>query len=168
MFFSFIFISLVTSSEVWEDSPALSELWESIHGSQLRRMELLLIRNPSIALARATDGRGGAWWGWEYNNPEALAILSAVGVDILELGKDAHGLLPKDLCKKPNCNVDDTRKAVEQRIEPAKKRLVEAKRLIEAEEEAEFDEDDLEDVTPGKMNEIIPEAGLTDDDEDEL
>ena len=159
-----ILISVVSASEVWEDSPALSQLWESIHGNEQKRMELLIASDPTIARSRSTDGRGGAWWAWEYRNADALAILSVAGVDILELGKDAKGLLPKDLCKEPECDLNEIKRKVTENLESAKKRLAEAKKLIE--EEADFDDVDEEEITPGKMNEIIPEEGLSDDDDE--
>jgi hypothetical protein len=86
------------SAETWEDSPALTAMWESMNGKKAQEIETLLVQMPEIVKARAADGRGPAWWAWEFEYEHGLAALIAAGADVETEDGDAGGQTPKEMC----------------------------------------------------------------------
>eukprot|EP00392_Amoebophrya_sp_AT5.2_P019077 g19788.t1 len=81
----------------------------------------LLHYYPKAALARASDGRGGLWWAWEYREAFALAALIMHGAGSLSTQEDNHNSRkkPHDLCTEERyCSQDFLAQAVWPLISP--------------------------------------------------
>ena len=73
---------LFAVAEPWEDTPALSAMWESMNGKKDTEVETLLVQMPEIINMRAADGRGPTWWAWEFEYSRGLAALMAAGANV--------------------------------------------------------------------------------------
>merc|ERR1719316_1071196 len=96
--FRTILLFVFASASTWEDSPALTAMWESMNGKKATEIETLLVQMPEIVNARAADGRGPAWWAWEFEYSHGLAALMAAGADVESDDGDAGGQTPKEMC----------------------------------------------------------------------
>ena len=124
----------------------------------------MLVHADNLGRRRSGDGRGGPWWGFENGNVRALALMAAQGVDVFDLDRDAGGLLPKELCKKPKCDLAKIKPAVTAQVPDAKKRLQEVKALMQSVEEDE----DFEEVDAYRLNEVLGDGKEDDDIDEEL
>merc|ERR1712107_199968 len=71
-------------------------------------LDRLLDSSDNAVKARATDGRGLAFWAWEFQSEYALGSILANGGDILSESKDVQGQTAVEMCtQNPECNKDD-------------------------------------------------------------
>jgi hypothetical protein len=89
---------LFAAAEPWEDTPALTAMWESMNGKKATEIETLLVQMPEIINMRAADGRGPAWWAWEFEYSHGLAALMAAGANVEIDDGDAGGQTPIEMC----------------------------------------------------------------------
>lgn len=160
-------IVCVSANSDWADSDGLSAVWTAISNKDSARLEHLVASEPSLLQARASDGRGGAWWAWEFGNVHALTVFAASGVDVFEQGKDIFEKTPKEMCnEQAGCDVERFATEIKKGLAAAKKKMEEVKKALE-EDDAEFEDDDEgESVGANKLRDILPESDNLDFDEE--
>merc|ERR1719230_254461 len=70
----------VSAEQVFEDSPALTSLWQATSSGQTEMFISQLVQNKEYAKHRASDGRGPMFWAYEFKNVDTLALLMHLGV----------------------------------------------------------------------------------------
>eukprot|EP00931_Biecheleriopsis_adriatica_P075302 TRINITY_DN49202_c0_g1_i1.p1 TRINITY_DN49202_c0_g1~~TRINITY_DN49202_c0_g1_i1.p1 ORF type:complete len:156 (+),score=53.71 TRINITY_DN49202_c0_g1_i1:64-531(+) len=128
--------------EVFMDSPILTSLWQATSSSDNAALDRLLDTDDKAVFARASDGRGLAWWAYEFQNAYALASILANGGDPESESEDASGEPAYKMCV-GDCDKGDLLKKAKGMVEDIKKRKEE--RAAEREKE-EFDDDDDEEL----------------------
>jgi hypothetical protein len=134
-------------------------LWQAISDATAsQRLEHILAADPSLGRARSKDGRGAAWWGVEFQNTHALALLVAEGIDAFKLDKDGTGNFPQDLCQ-ADCELSKLKAAVSGAVPKAKQRLEDARKKIADDDDLDFDDEEEIGATsfPGSATEEIDE-----------
>ena len=90
---SVLFLALGAAEQVFEDSPALTSLWQATSSGQTEMFISQLIQNREFAQHRASDGRGPIYWAYEFKNVYTLALLMHLGVTA-EQARSPHRLHP--------------------------------------------------------------------------
>merc|ERR1712194_254043 len=96
------------------------------------------------ANARASDGRGPAFWAWEYQNAYVLGSLMVSGGDAASMDEDLQGQTAISMCvDNSECNKDDLLAEAKGMMEDIKTRKEErAKKAEEDDDDSDFDVDD--------------------------
>ena len=78
---TFVFATVAPSAEpVFEDSPALTALWQASSDGSTDAFINQIIQNRDSANERSADGRGPMFWAYEFKNVDTLALLMHLGV----------------------------------------------------------------------------------------
>ena len=77
-----VVLAYASSEQVFEDSAALTTLWQATSSGQTEMFISQLIQNREYAQHRSSDGRGPMFWAYEFKNVETLALLLHLGVSI--------------------------------------------------------------------------------------
>merc|ERR1712176_576331 len=124
------------------DTPLLSSLWEATSQGNNDAIDRLLDSSEQAISARAADGRGLAWWAYEFQNVYALASIIAFGGDIESGAKDTGGETAVAMCERnTDCNKAELIQKAKGMAEDVKKRKEERKKERE-EMDAEIDDID--------------------------
>jgi len=124
------------------DTPLLSSLWEATSSDNTDALDRLLDSSTYAITSRAADGRGLAWWAWEFGNVHALGSIAALGGDIESKLKDLGGETAISMCdKKPECNKDEILEKAKGMVEDLK-----AKKAAREKERADLDASADEDI----------------------
>ena len=94
---------------MFEDSPALTTIWEASSTGSTDRLIDILIQNHDYAHHRAGDGRGPLFWAYEFKNADSLALLMHLGVEMTmeDLdGKEASTFFPGDEASRKEFEAD--------------------------------------------------------------
>lgn len=73
-------VAAVSAEQVFEDSAALTTLWQASSSGQTEMFISQLIQNREYAQHRASDGRGPMFWAYEFKNVDTLALLLHLSV----------------------------------------------------------------------------------------
>merc|ERR1712183_1215337 len=123
LFFAPISATHAEDDEDFQDTPLLSSLWEATSQANNDAIDRLLDSSPSAIKARASDGRGLAFWAYEFQNAYALASIEANGGDVASKDEDLGGQTAEQMCEQnTEC---DTKALVEKAkglVEDIKKR----------------------------------------------
>lgn len=94
--FAVIATAFVTTcaEQVFEDSPALTSLWQASSSGSTEAFINQLIQNREYAEHRAADGRGPMFWAYEFKNVDTLGLLMHLGVSSDQ--EDVEGKKPKE------------------------------------------------------------------------
>ena len=101
--------ALARADPVFEDSPALTTIWEASSTGSTDRLIDILIQNHDYAHHRAGDGRGPLFWAYEFKNVDSLALLMHLGVEMTmeDLdGKEASTFFPGDEASRKEFEAD--------------------------------------------------------------
>mmetsp|Transcript_98803 Transcript_98803/g.288219 ORF Transcript_98803/g.288219 Transcript_98803/m.288219 type:complete len:162 (+) Transcript_98803:91-576(+) len=91
----------------FQDTPLLTSLWEATSSKNNDAIDRLLDSSADAAKARASDGRGLAWWAFEFQNTYALGAIIAYGGDVLSAEEDLQGQAAFTMCSdNPDCDKD--------------------------------------------------------------
>merc|ERR1719198_1784645 len=83
-------------------------LWEAGNSKDNDAVDRLLDSGASAVSLRASDGRGLAWWGYEFQNAYLLGAILAYGGDIETQDEDLEGNTPLHMCEQEtSCNKDE-------------------------------------------------------------
>jgi len=82
------------AEQVFEDSPALTALWQASHDGNTDAFISQLIANKEYGQHRSADGRGPMFWAYEFKNVDAMALLMHLEVAADQEDVDGHG--PKE------------------------------------------------------------------------
>merc|ERR1712190_423603 len=85
--------------EEFQDTPLLSSLWEASNNKDNDAIDRLLDSSAQAVKARASDGRGLAWWGFEFKNAYVLGAIIAYGGDVESEDEDLQGQSAKSMCE---------------------------------------------------------------------
>uniref|UniRef100_A0A6U9KAZ1 Uncharacterized protein n=1 Tax=Zooxanthella nutricula TaxID=1333877 RepID=A0A6U9KAZ1_9DINO len=129
---------LAQEEEEFQDTPLLSSLWQATSQFDNDAIDRLLDSQPVGATARASDGRGLAWWAFEFKNVYALGSIIAHGGDIESKSEDVQGQAAIDMCTQDN---DCDKKAIVARAKELVADIKERKKQREQEEDIDPDED---------------------------
>eukprot|EP00928_Gymnodinium_smaydae_P062811 TRINITY_DN46583_c0_g1_i1.p2 TRINITY_DN46583_c0_g1~~TRINITY_DN46583_c0_g1_i1.p2 ORF type:complete len:169 (+),score=61.84 TRINITY_DN46583_c0_g1_i1:83-589(+) len=132
----------VGSNADWDDTPLLTSLWEATSSKNNDALDRLIDSSTQAINSRAKDGRGLAWWAWEFQNTYALASILAAGGDILSESQDAGGEAASAMCRS-GCDRDALVDEAKGMVPEVNKRR-EARVKAQA-EELEDDDEDLAD-----------------------
>ena len=75
-----VFFAAAAAEQVFEDSPALTTLWQATSTGQTEMFISQIIQNREFAQHRSGDGRGPMYWAFEFKNVDTLALLFHLGV----------------------------------------------------------------------------------------
>ena len=78
----FALAGLLSAEQAWEDSPALTSLWQATSSGSTEGFISALIQNREYAQHRSGDGRGPVFWAYEFKNVDTLALLMHLGVEL--------------------------------------------------------------------------------------
>ena len=109
LFSLFALFALALADPVFEDSPALTTIWEASSTGSTDRLIDILIQNHDYAHHRAGDGRGPLFWAYEFKNVDSLALLMHLGVEMTmeDLdGKEASTFFPGDEASRKEFEAD--------------------------------------------------------------
>merc|ERR1719393_606718 len=81
------------------DTPLLTSLWEATSSGNNDALDRLLDSSTVALTSRSADGRGLAWWAWEFENAYALGSIVANGGDIESKSKDVGGEAAMKMCE---------------------------------------------------------------------
>ncbi|CAJ1377941.1 unnamed protein product [Effrenium voratum] len=130
------------ADESWQDTPILTSLWQATSSGDNDAMDRLLDSSESAVSARSGDGRGLAWWAWEFQNVYALASIIVNGGDPLSDDEDEAGKAAFTMCTdNPECSKDSVMKQARGLVEDVQKRK--EQRAADREKE-DFDDEDEE------------------------
>ena len=79
-FFIAALASTALAEQTFEDSPALTALWQATNDGSTDAFISQLIQNKETGSHRASDGRGPMFWAYEFKNVDTLALLTHLGV----------------------------------------------------------------------------------------
>ena len=82
------------AEQVFEDSPALTKLWQATSSGSTEAFISTLLENREYAQHRAADGRGPMFWAFEFKNVDTLALLMELGVEVAQ--EDVEGKKPRE------------------------------------------------------------------------
>merc|ERR1719265_2122685 len=112
-------------------------MWQAASSSDNAALDRLVDGDFDFK-ARSSDGRGAAWWGFEYKNAYVLANMLAADVDPLSDPEDLMGQKAKDMCDADEgCEADKLMEEAKGLVDGIKKRIEE-----KAKEDAADDADD--------------------------
>merc|ERR1719456_1484345 len=88
----------------FQDTPLLSSIWQAISSKDNEAIDRLFDSSNFAATSRASDGRGPAFWAWEFQNTYALGSIIANGGDVESADEDLSGATAISLCtENPDC-----------------------------------------------------------------
>merc|ERR1719460_3092260 len=91
----------------FQDTPLLSSIWQAVSSKDNEAIDRLFDSSNFAPNARASDGRGPAFWAFEFQNTYALGAIIAYGGDILSTDEDLQGQTAVSLCEdSADCNKD--------------------------------------------------------------
>lgn len=134
----------------YRDTPETTRLWEVINRKDDEGLLDVLMRNKYLAHARSADGRGGAWWAWEYANEFALSALIASGDDVFKTDEDLSANTPISLCQQntgdEECKtIGENAKIGAEGVKNKIKEREAAKRELEADDYDDDEDDSIDD-----------------------
>mmetsp|Transcript_17258 Transcript_17258/g.47620 ORF Transcript_17258/g.47620 Transcript_17258/m.47620 type:complete len:159 (-) Transcript_17258:139-615(-) len=123
----------------FQDTPLLSSLWEAVKDSNNDAIDRLLDSSEHAVSSRASDGRGLAWWAYEFQNAYALGAIIAYGGGILSTDEDLQGQTAVQMCED---NSDCDKAALVEKAKTLSTDIKERKEQREKEkEDGDFDVD---------------------------
>ncbi|CAK9104482.1 unnamed protein product [Durusdinium trenchii] len=133
----------ILADESWQDTPILTSLWQATSNNDNDAIDRLLDSSESAVSSRSGDGRGLAWWAWEFQNEYVLGSILAYGGDILSEDEDESGKAAMAMCtENPDCNKDSLVQKAKSMMEDLKKRK--EQRAADREKDDFDDEEDEE------------------------
>lgn len=91
---SLVLVALAGAEQVFEDSHALTALWQATSSGSTDAFMSQLITNREHAQHRSNDGRGPMFWAMEFKNVDAFALLIHLEVD--QNQEDIDGKKPRE------------------------------------------------------------------------
>merc|ERR1740138_1770617 len=91
-------LAVSQADEEFRDTPTLSSLWEATSKSDNAAIDRILDDHPYAVKSRASDGRGLAWWAYEFKNAYVLAAIQALGGDFEGADEDSQGMKASATC----------------------------------------------------------------------
>lgn len=161
-----LLVGAVVGDQVFEDSPALTSLWQATSDGSTDAFINQLIQNRESGKERSADGRGPMFWAYEFKNVDTLALLLHLGVPVDQ--EDVDGKQPTEFFP----DGDDQRAEFEA---DAKAKVSELGALL-SEREEEFysyqnsapdDYDDEEDEGAGAKKPAVDAIDYADEEEDD-
>lgn len=163
-------VAVCAAEQVFEDSPALTALWQATSSGSTEGFINQLIQNREYAQHRATDGRGPMFWAYEFKNVDTLALLMHLGASSEQ--EDVDG-------KKPTEFFPDSAEAMAEFESDATAKMEEMATLLsereeefyayqnsnDVDEDDEADEEEEEEATKPKPK--VDSIDYADEDEDE-
>mmetsp|Transcript_121936 Transcript_121936/g.171620 ORF Transcript_121936/g.171620 Transcript_121936/m.171620 type:complete len:155 (+) Transcript_121936:53-517(+) len=132
------------ADESWQDTPILTSLWQATSSKDNDAIDRLLDSSESAVSSRSGDGRGLAWWAWEFQNEYVLASIMVNGGDILSEDEDEAGKPAYRMCSD---NSDCDKESLLQKAKGLAEDVKKAKEQRAAEREKEdFDDEDEEEL----------------------
>merc|ERR1712060_58651 len=102
----------------------------------------ILDSNEAAIHKRSSDGRGIAWWAYEFQNAYVLGSIIANGGDILSENEDLQGQTAVQMCiDNSECNKDELVEQAKSMSADIKTRKEEREKKQEEQEDADFDAD---------------------------
>merc|ERR1712194_400793 len=133
-------VSANDDDDEFQDTPLLSSLWEATSQANNDAIDRLLDSSDQAVTSRSSDGRGFAWWAWEYQNAYALGAINAFGGDMESADEDLQGQTASQMCSENSeCDKDALTKKAKALVDDIKKRKEDREK---AKEDADFDSDD--------------------------
>merc|ERR1712113_667666 len=103
-------------------------------------IDRLLDSSTSAVASRSSDGRGLAWWAWEFQNTYVLAAIDAYGGNMLSESEDLQGQPAYQMCTdNSDCNKDTLVEKAKAMVADITKRKEEREK---EKEDADFDSGD--------------------------
>merc|ERR1719253_1901203 len=116
----------------FQDTPLLTSLWEATSNSDNDAIDRLLDSSTTAFSSRASDGRGLAWWAWEYQNAYALGAIDAYGGNMDSQDEDLQGQTASQMCSEnSDCDKDALTKKAKALVDDIKKRKEEREKAKE-------------------------------------
>merc|ERR1711957_873102 len=98
----------------FEDTPLLSSIFQGVSSKDNDAIDRLFDSSNFAVNARASDGRGPAFWAWEFQNAYVLGTLMVHGADVESTDEDLSGATAMSMCTDNSdeaaisiCNKDD-------------------------------------------------------------
>merc|ERR1712217_199167 len=108
-------------------------------------IDRLFDSSSKAVTSRSSDGRGVAWWAYEFQNTYVLGAILAYGGDILSDAEDLQGQSAVQMCiDNTECNKDELVEQAKSMSEDIKVRKEEREKKQEEQEDADFDTEDSE------------------------
>merc|ERR1719502_278649 len=82
----------------FQDTPLLSSIWQAVSSKDNDAIDRLFDSTNFAVTARASDGRGPAFWAWEFQNAYTLGAIMAYGGDVESSDEDLQGATAVSLC----------------------------------------------------------------------
>mmetsp|Transcript_2695 Transcript_2695/g.4596 ORF Transcript_2695/g.4596 Transcript_2695/m.4596 type:complete len:156 (+) Transcript_2695:74-541(+) len=132
------------ADDSWQDTPILTSLWQATSSKDNDAIDRLLDSSELAVSSRAGDGRGLAWWAWEFQNEYVLASIMVNGGDVMSADEDEGGKPAYQMCTdSSDCDKDSLLQKAKDLVEDVKKRK--EQRAADREKE-DFEDDDEEEL----------------------
>merc|ERR1719502_1650891 len=126
----------------FQDTPLLSSIWQAVSSKDNDAIDRLFDSSNFAVSARASDGRGPAFWAWEFQNTYALGAIIAYGGDVESSDEDLQGATAVSLCvENSDCDKDKLLTEAKGLVDDIKKRKEEREKAAD-----DLDNDDDFDV----------------------
>jgi len=89
-----LLVASALADQPFEDSPALTALWQATSDGSTDAYIAQLIQNREYGSHRAADGRGPMFWAYEFKNLDARALL--MHLEVSPDQEDTEGKAPKE------------------------------------------------------------------------
>ena len=169
---TFVFATVAPSAEpVFEDSPALTALWQASSDGSTDAFINQIIQNRDSANERSADGRGPMFWAYEFKNVDSLALLMHLGVSSDQEdvdGKSATLFFPDEETARMEFEADAKAKAEElgQLLSEREEEFYAYQSQPTPDQGGDYDDEDEELETAPKKA-AVDEIDYADDEDDE-
>merc|ERR1719382_1152149 len=107
----------------FQDTPLLTSIFEATRDSDNDAIDRLFDSSELAAKSRASDGRGPAWWAYEFQNAYVLGAMNAFGADMESTSEDLQGQSAVQMCtENPDCDKDELVTKAKALVDDIKKR----------------------------------------------
>mmetsp|Transcript_13014 Transcript_13014/g.22684 ORF Transcript_13014/g.22684 Transcript_13014/m.22684 type:complete len:168 (-) Transcript_13014:56-559(-) len=127
----------------FQDTPLLTSIWQATSSNDNDAIDRLFDGTSFAVNARSSDGRGPAWWAFEFQNTYVLASILANGGDPLSDDEDLTGQAASAMCEEPDCKTAELMEKAKAMVDDIKKRKEEREKAADdLDDDPDFDSED--------------------------
>jgi hypothetical protein len=165
----FLIVASLSAEPVFEDSPALTSLWEATSTGSTDRLIDILIQNREYAHHRSSDGRGPMFWAMEFKNVDAYAIL--MHLEVKEDSDDLDGKVPRHFFDGTDADFAELQADAKAKIDALAELLAQREEEFYSYRQAgdmdDYDEEDEEVEEQGSSKPGVDKIDYADEDEED-
>lgn len=162
----------IGAEPAWEDSPALTALWQASNEGSTDAYIAQIIQNREVLSHRSADGRGPMFWAYEFKNVDARALL--MHLEVSPDQQDSEGKAPKEFFPESEAERSEFDADAKAKVEELGKLLAEREEEFyayqnsaPADDDDDYDDEDDDEGAPKKTKPPIDSIDYADDEDEE-